>query len=31
MGKRGNKIVNESYCWEAKEDKLLRIIEKLTN
>ena len=31
MGKRGNKIVKESYCWEAKEDKLLRIIEKLTN
>ena len=30
MGKKGNDIVKKSYCWEAKEDKLLRIIEKLT-
>jgi len=30
MGEKGNQIVKESYCWEAKEDKLLRIIERLT-
>ena len=30
MGKKGNDIVKKSYCWEAKEEKLLRIIEKLT-
>ena len=31
MGKRGNQVVKESYCWEAKEIKLLKIVEKLTN
>jgi glycosyltransferase involved in cell wall biosynthesis len=30
MGKRGQKLVTTNYCWEAKEDKLLNIINKLT-
>ena len=31
MGKKGSDIVKKSYCWEAKEEKLLNIISKLTN
>jgi glycosyltransferase involved in cell wall biosynthesis len=31
MGKRAHDTVTKNYCWEAKEDKLLRIIEKLTS
>ena len=31
IGKIGRKIVLESYCWEAKENKLLGIIDKLTS
>jgi glycosyltransferase involved in cell wall biosynthesis len=31
MGKRGKKLVTTNYCWEAKEEKLLNIIKKLTN
>ena len=31
MGKRAHDTVKKNYCWEAKEDKLLRIIEKLTS
>mgnify|MGYP001986149774 CR=1 FL=1 len=31
MGMRARDTVKKNYCWEAKEDKLLRIIEKLTN
>ena len=31
MGERAHDIVMKNYCWEAKEDKLLRIIKKLTS
>ena len=31
MGKRGKQLVSTRYCWEAKEEKLLNIISKLTN
>jgi len=30
MGKRARDTVKKNYCWEAKEDKLLEIIDKLT-
>lgn len=31
IGEIGRKMVTESYCWEAKENKLLGIIDKLTS
>jgi glycosyltransferase involved in cell wall biosynthesis len=31
MGRKAHNTVKKNYCWETKENKLLKIIDKLTS